>query len=71
MSNNIITKLRDDSNYYGEFGNQYLSNSDIIQLLNYKFKEESNTLDMLYGRYFHTLLLEPDKLSTKEHGYTL
>ena len=69
MSNNIITKLRDDSNYYGELGNQYLSNSDIIQLLNYKFKEESNTLDMLYGRYFHTLLLEPDKLSTKEHGY--
>ena len=46
MSNNIITKLRDDSNYYGEFGNQYLSNSDIIQLLNYKFKEESNIINM-------------------------
>ena len=33
MSSKIITKLRDDSDYYGEFGNQYLSNSDIYALL--------------------------------------
>ncbi len=63
MESNIVTQLRDDSNYYGEFGGKYLSNSDIIDLLNYKFREPRKTLDMLYGRYFHTLLLEPEKLS--------
>ena len=63
MENKIITKLRDDSKYYGEFGGKFLSNSDIIDLLNYKFREPRKTLDMLYGRYFHTLLLEPEKLS--------
>ena len=30
----ILNKLRDDENYYGEFGKQYLSNSDIKSLLN-------------------------------------
>ena len=30
----IIEKLRDDENYYGEYGRQYLSNSDIRALLN-------------------------------------
>ena len=30
----IIEKLRDDENYYGKFGKQYLSNSDISALLN-------------------------------------
>ena len=29
----IIEKLRDDAQYYGEFGKQYLSNSDIGALL--------------------------------------
>jgi len=28
-----IEKLRDDENYYGKFGKQYLSNSDIGTLL--------------------------------------
>ena len=28
-----IEKLRDDSNYYGEFGKQFISNSDIKTLL--------------------------------------
>ena len=63
MESNIVTQLKDDSKYYGEFGGKYLSNSDIIDLLNYKFREPRKTLDMLYGRYFHTLLLEPEKLS--------
>ncbi len=27
--NEIIDKLRDDEHYYGDFGKQYLSNSDI------------------------------------------
>ena len=29
----IIEQLRDDSNYYGKVGRQYLSNSDIGTLL--------------------------------------
>jgi len=29
----IIEKLRDDEHYYGAFGKQYLSNSDISTLL--------------------------------------
>ena len=33
MSSNIIEQLRDDSKYYGDFGKQYLSNSDIYNLL--------------------------------------
>lgn len=29
----VIEKLRDDENYYGNFGKKYLSNSDIGTLL--------------------------------------
>ena len=29
----IINNLRDDDNYYGSFGNKYLSNSNIKTLL--------------------------------------
>tara|TARA_A100001201_G_scaffold139466_3_gene131484 strand:+ start:7880 stop:8611 length:732 start_codon:yes stop_codon:yes gene_type:complete len=64
MSSKVIEQLKEDKNYYGELGGKYLSNSDIIDLLNYKFREKKKTLDMLYGRYFHTLLLEPEKLDT-------
>ena len=32
--NEIIEKLRVDEHYYGDFGKQYLSNSDISTLLN-------------------------------------
>ena len=28
-----IKKLKDDKNYYGEYGRQFLSNSDIASLL--------------------------------------
>ena len=30
----ILTQLRNDEDYYGDFGKQYLSNSDIYHLLN-------------------------------------
>ena len=30
----IITRLQNDSDYYGEFGSQFLSNSNIDTLLN-------------------------------------
>lgn len=60
----MIDKLRDDSEYYGEEGRAYLSNSDIGALLNnprefHQDQEDSKNFAM--GRYFHQLLLEPDK----------
>lgn len=65
----VIEQLRDDKNYYGELGRQYLSNSDIITLLNdpKNFREEKEfTKPMLLGRYFHTAILEPHKLDSDE-----
>jgi len=62
----IIEELRKDSNYYGEYGSQFISNSDIGTLLKnpkqFKVREEP-TLAMLQGSYLHTALLEPEKLS--------
>jgi len=65
----VIEQLRDDENYYGELGRQFLSNSDIITLLNdpKNFREEKEfTKPMLLGRYFHTAILEPHKLDSEE-----
>ena len=61
----IIEKLRIDEHYYGDFGKQYLSNSDIKTLLTnpLSLKEPSKTnAHFLVGGYFHTAILEPDKL---------
>ncbi len=63
--NKIIEKLKDDAHYYGDFGKQYLSNSDIQTLLKnpLKLKEPSPMSSaFLVGGYFHTSILEPDKL---------
>ena len=61
----IIEKLRIDEHYYGKFGNQFLSNSDISVLLanplNFK-KPSKSSPTFLVGGYFHTCILEPDKL---------
>ena len=60
-----IEKLRDDENYYGDFGKQYLSNSDISSLLNnpLDFKKPSPPNPaFIVGGYFHTTILEPEKL---------
>lgn len=64
MSSNIIEQLRDDKNYYGELGRNYLSNSDIYSLLNNPrdFRKNEKTLPLIMGRYFHTAMLEPDKI---------
>jgi hypothetical protein len=64
MSSNIET-LRDDKQYYGEFGKQYLSNSDIYSLLKNPrmFRNNEKGLPLLQGSYFHTAMLEPEKLS--------
>ena len=65
MNKEAIERLRNDEDYYGEFGKQYLSNSDIDALLNnpLNFKKQSQqTPAFLIGGYFHTCILEPHKL---------
>ncbi len=60
----ILQKLKDDEQYYGSFGQQYLSNSDIGTLLSnpkdFRKPQEDN-VNYVKGRYFHQLILEPDK----------
>jgi len=61
----ILEKLKDDEHYYGDFGKQFLSNSDISSLLNnpLDFKKPSPPNPaFVVGGYFHTCILEPDKL---------
>jgi len=58
-----MEKLRSD--YYGEYGRQFLSNSDIGILINNPRQfgvPREDTKAMLEGRYFHTIILEPEKL---------
>tara|TARA_Y100001972_G_scaffold7180_2_gene7706 strand:- start:3812 stop:4594 length:783 start_codon:yes stop_codon:yes gene_type:complete len=61
----IINKLRDDKHYYGEFGRQYISNSDIKTIL-YDPEQFGVPMDenenLARGRLFHQLMLEPDKV---------
>ena len=65
MNQKTINRLRNDEDYYGDFGKQFLSNSDISALiknpLNFK-KPSKQTSAFLVGGYFHTCILEPDKL---------
>ena len=63
--NDVIEKLKDDNNYYGAFGKKYLSNSDISTLLTNPLalgSKSGATVPFLVGGYFHTAILEPDKL---------
>ena len=60
-----LNKLRNDEDYYGEFGRQFLSNSDIYYLLNnpLKFQQQQEpSTAFLVGGYFHTCILEPNKV---------
>jgi len=61
----ILQKLKNDEDYYGEFGNQFLSNSHVGRLLKDPlnvFKPSKPSPAFLIGGYFHTCILEPDKL---------
>ena len=61
----IIKKLKEDEHYYGDFGKQYLSNSDIRTLLNNPLalgEQSKPSPAFLVGGYFHTAILEPNKL---------
>ena len=60
----ILELLRDDKEYYTGIGKNYLSNSDIGTLLNNpkdfgKSREDNKAF--MDGRYFHQLILEPEK----------
>ena len=64
-SKEIIDKLREDKHYYGKFGQQYLSNSNISTLLDnpLALREPQKQIPaFLVGGYFHTAILEPEKL---------
>ena len=61
----ILKKLKNDEDYYGDFGNQFLSNSHVGRLLKDPlnvFKESKPSPAFLIGGYFHTCILEPEKL---------
>jgi len=62
----ILEKLENDDHYYGKFGKQYLSASNIRSLLYFptEFGKFEKTLPLLEGRYFHTKILEPEKIGT-------
>jgi len=63
----ILKRLENDKDYYGEFGKKFLSNSDIYTLLNNPrgFRQPvQETKALIEGRYFHTFMLEPDKIET-------
>jgi hypothetical protein len=61
----ILQKLKIDEEYYGKFGNQFLSNSHVGKLLKdplNAFAPSKPSPAFLVGGYFHTCILEPDKL---------
>jgi hypothetical protein len=60
-----LNKLREDEHYYGAFGKKFLSNSDISTLLTNPLslgKPMGKIPAFLVGGYFHTAILEPEKL---------
>ena len=62
----VLSLLKNDTEYYSGVGKNYLSNSDIGTLLtnprNFGIQREDNK-NFAVGRYFHQLLLEPNKAS--------
>jgi len=65
VSHQIIDILRSDKEYYSGLGKNYLSNSDIGDLIKnpQMFGVPSeDSLPFLKGRFFHQSILEPDKI---------
>ena len=61
----ILERLKNDEDYYGDFGKQFRSNSDISTLLNNPLalgQSQGSNINFLIGGYFHTAILEPDKI---------
>jgi len=64
--NDILKKLEEDELYYGDFGKQFLSNSNIGTLLTDPLmlhQPQPANPNLVKGAYFHTLVLEPEKLN--------
>jgi len=65
LTEKIIKQLKDDKEYYGGIGKNYLSNSDIGVLLSnpkkYGVQREDN-VNFAKGRLFHHMILEPEKV---------
>ena len=62
----VLKKLEIDEYYYGDFGKKYLSNSDISTLLTNPLalgQPQKPIPAFLVGGYFHTAILEPEKLN--------
>ena len=65
MTKENYYKLKEDKHYYGEYGQQFLSNSNISTLLKNPLSlhdTQKKIPAFLVGGYFHTAILEPDKL---------
>ncbi len=63
----ILERLKNDDDYYGQFGREFMSNSDIYNLLKNptQFRvPQGKTKAMLEGSYFHTKMLEPQKIDS-------
>jgi hypothetical protein len=63
----VLDRLRNDEDYYGEFGQQFLSNSNIRTLLSNPADLRVPTPDnpnFKIGGYFHTMILEPEKIES-------
>ena len=61
----ILSRLKNDEDYYGNFGNQFLSNSHVGRLLKdplRAFEPSKPSPAFLIGGYFHTCILEPNKI---------
>ena len=61
----VLERLKSDEDYYGDFGRQFRSNSDISTLLTNPLAlgaQQKPNINFLIGGYFHTAILEPEKL---------
>ena len=61
----VLERLKSDEDYYGDFGKQFRSNSDISTLLTNPLAlgaPQKPNINFLIGGYFHTAILEPEKL---------
>jgi hypothetical protein len=67
MTKENYYKLKSDKHYYGEYGQQFLSNSNISTLLKNPLalhEPQKKIPAFLVGGYFHTAILEPHKLKS-------
>jgi hypothetical protein len=67
MTKENYYRLKNDEDYYGEYGQQFLSNSNISTLLKnpLALREPQKPIPaFLVGGYFHTAILEPEKLKS-------